>query len=423
MRFCTTCGRTYEDDSMELCPYDSTPLFDMAGGVGAFAEGELPADNEAAGGLFGKAKTAEPKESVEAPVITPTSEPEPAPSPVIAAAPEPIEPKLEDLSAPVEPSAPAPQVDPLDELPAPSSQRQTGSLAASDLFGESEGEEEAPVKPNPQERAVSAAAALQLPEADDAASIRIAANIKNAIEEIGGADSSDDAMSAHKPVTAHISSAYDQLPEPSRDLRPPAGADSSRAPAPARSPLVPILIAVVLLAVAGAAFYFLAGPGAVQPSADPPKVEPPAKPVEPVEQPVKPVEEPTKPKEEPTEPVKPKEEPAKPNMAAPAEEPTKPVEEPAKPKEEPTGPAKPKEEPAKPKEPKEPTKPKEPKEPKEPTKPKEEPKEPAKPKEEPAKPKEPKEPKEPTKPKEEPKEPAKPKEEEALDRELDKMLN
>jgi hypothetical protein len=404
MRFCTTCGRTYEDDSMELCPYDSTPLFDMAGGVGAFAEGELPADNEAAGGLFGKDKTAEPKKSVEAPVITPTSEPEPAPSPVIAAAPDPIEPKLEDLSAPVEPSAPAPQVDPLDELPAPSSQRQTGSLAASDLFGESEGEEEAPVKPSPQERAVSAAAALQLPEADDAASIRIAANIKNAIEEIGGADSSDDAMSAHKPVTAHISSAYDQLPEPPRDLRPPAGADSSRAPAPARSPLVPILIAVVLLAVAGAAFYFLAGPGAVQPSADPPKVELPAKPVE---EPAKPVEEPVKPVEEPVkeEPVKPVEEPAKPNMAAPAEEPTKPVEEPANPKE--------------PKEPKEPTKPKEPKEPKEPTKPKEEP---AKSKE-PAKPKEPKEPKELTKPKEEPKEPAKPKEEEALDRELDKMLN
>ena len=31
MKFCTTCGRTYDDMSVDMCPHDGTPLFSMAG--------------------------------------------------------------------------------------------------------------------------------------------------------------------------------------------------------------------------------------------------------------------------------------------------------------------------------------------------------------------------------------------------------
>ena len=31
MKFCTTCGRTYEDPAVTVCPHDGTPLFGMAG--------------------------------------------------------------------------------------------------------------------------------------------------------------------------------------------------------------------------------------------------------------------------------------------------------------------------------------------------------------------------------------------------------
>ena len=31
MKFCTTCGRTYTEPDVDMCPHDGTPLFSMAG--------------------------------------------------------------------------------------------------------------------------------------------------------------------------------------------------------------------------------------------------------------------------------------------------------------------------------------------------------------------------------------------------------
>src|SRR5690554_511135 len=46
MRFCTTCGRNF-DNSVAECPHDGTPLFEMHGGDDA-ADNELQSD----GGAF-----------------------------------------------------------------------------------------------------------------------------------------------------------------------------------------------------------------------------------------------------------------------------------------------------------------------------------------------------------------------------------
>lgn len=92
MRYCTTCGRNFEG-SVDICPHDGTPLFDM----GAPDEGaevlEQAASSppveastqvaEADEGLF-----LEPSDPVEDPEPAPQPDPDPDPDPVVAEEPE-----------------------------------------------------------------------------------------------------------------------------------------------------------------------------------------------------------------------------------------------------------------------------------------------------------------------------------------------
>ena len=109
MKFCTTCGRTYEDPAVTVCPHDGTPLFGMAGD-----------EDNAGGGEAVESADAVEAAAVDAPVAAHV-EPEPE-------LPASIE---DDLPAPVEEVDddvfPAPAVidepveeDPYEDLPAPS---------------------------------------------------------------------------------------------------------------------------------------------------------------------------------------------------------------------------------------------------------------------------------------------------------------
>lgn len=327
MLFCTTCARTYgPDEGHQVCPYDGTPLFDMAGGEAASASAETAAPVASGPASFDdEPPTVEASDFDYASVMAQAS---PAPVPKLASTPEP-EPDDDpfaamldgagssgkrgskiisgDVEDPFASRVPAVGEDfglpgmagaglgnPFSDASASAglgnpfsdaSQSMSGASSASassmsagldDPFSqpmaatpEAKADPFASYVPaaqrlDDQHPAVLAASELDLPEADDAASIRIAADIKKTLNEFGSPGDEplelgglgEEFVPTRPSYTSEAE--HEALPS-ARQTRPGGGG----------SKLVPILAALILLIGAGGAgWYFTMGPGATpsQPS-------------------------------------------------------------------------------------------------------------------------------------------------------------
>lgn len=212
MRFCTTCGRNF-DSSVESCPHDGTPLFDMGG----------PGD--------GEPSAQSPAEEVEPAVAAEASSPEVgAPeSDVIVAGGEEIS-TADDDGVGLEAAGDSA----LDEV---SASGEDGSVDAAEagldeaqIFGDSDGELE-------RESDVSI---------EEAPSSQIAAGIEDALEDMGPMTEEHDALSLEEAS----SEADEPLVAPIKPAQKKGGGGG----------IIAFLVIVLLAAAAG--WYFTAGPGA-----------------------------------------------------------------------------------------------------------------------------------------------------------------
>lgn len=312
MKFCTTCGRTYEDPEIDICPHDGTPLFGMAGSEG----NDLPDEDVEPGAGEVEASS----ESVDLPgVIAAQAEIEP-----VASEEEEEEDELVDLPAPAATSAtPAVEEEREDDLfTEPSeplfqesdAQDEEQDDGLDDLFGDEEEEEEedelvdlpasaAPVLDEPvegdplaaSERALYGAEEeeqsllsddseatpdtapvlsdelfgderereFDIPGADDAASIQISEALDTTLDDLGEDSEPEGDVSladAYQPTSIPKEDedvTADRMADPLQD-------DSSGG----RTGL--LLVLLLLILCAGAAWYFIAGPGATPEEPTPP---------------------------------------------------------------------------------------------------------------------------------------------------------
>lgn len=286
IRLCTTCGRTFEDDSEMMCPFDGTPLFDMAGS----------ADEDDSPSALDVSPAYEPPNSEPQTVAIPEEE-------MVAAAQEFTPPVSEpeqlaelsdpfgqddfaDLPAPTQ-AASKPAIEPVgfddeDDLPSPVLAAPVASPVAQveddpfasdtmepqDAFARHAIDE--PLSFNEGmnidvgqigESGSASDFDLELPDADDASSLQIAAGIESALGEFD------------EPAPAFTGS-LDEPSAPETEL-PPISAGES-AGGKSKAPLL-LLLVLVLLGAAGVGWYFTMGPGAT-PAVEPtPPVTTPAK--------------------------------------------------------------------------------------------------------------------------------------------------
>ena len=263
VRFCTTCGRTYADPDIEMCPHDGTPLFGMAGesdeqqetGLGASPAFDADEANPLAEmsvfqnddeGGFGALGSDDEQLASDDASDEPFGFDDDLPSPV--------ERDVEDDAFDVgrsfedEDDLPAPiavAMDSYDDLPAPTSHDSEGEeidlfagqeqqveldepsddlsdlpapvSSTEDLFGDSESEEEEedsassllldepssdPFELGGESSADDSDDAL--PMADDAASVQIAADIESTLGELGAEDSNDSGEYAVPSASASL---------------------------------------------------------------------------------------------------------------------------------------------------------------------------------------------------------------------------
>lgn len=304
MKFCTTCGRTYEDPEIDICPHDGTPLFGMAGSEGK----DLPDEDVEPGGEEEGAELAASSQSVEElPVAAPAMEageeesgeddlelsvPAAASAEPVAADDETSDGTDDDLFA--EPSEPLFQESEAeqeaetslrDELfggeedeedeevpsistpPVVADDSVEDPLAASEraLYGD---EEEQPSLLSDDSEATPDTAPVlsdelfaeererefDIPGADDAASIQISEALDTTLEDLSDPSEPEGDVSL---ADAYQPTSIPQEEDPTADRMPdPLQEESSGG----RTGL--LLVLLVLILIAGAAWYFLAGPGA-----------------------------------------------------------------------------------------------------------------------------------------------------------------
>ncbi|MEZ4461271.1 MAG: hypothetical protein R3E66_16440, partial [bacterium] len=101
MKFCTTCGRNFADDS-EICPHDGTPLFYMGGDPGTSSADAEPQEEPPVEAVAAAETASESAEVAQAEPhdVASTEEPDSAPEeePVDQTA-EPSEPEQEEPAA------------------------------------------------------------------------------------------------------------------------------------------------------------------------------------------------------------------------------------------------------------------------------------------------------------------------------------
>ena len=338
MQFCTTCGRTYEDPEIDICPHDGTPLFSMAGSEGR----DLPDEEAEAIGDEAdespslEALAAEPAPGLhedfsegdeddlalddsgfDDPQLVPlgsegpdfeddlfVSPSESADEPLVATAEEPSELLFGDDEDAFETTSTSQDFDPFSEDLAFKEGAQESSspdlalqgdpvVAASkeerelfeepaaeeaeheELFGEPQGE--LSVEEPRLEELKAQDRPLELPGADEAASLQISEAIDTTLGDLG--------EDSELPGDASLADAYtpSSLPQDrDLDLSDERLADPLENHSSGRGGLLAVLVLILLAAAIG--WYFLLGPGAgtaeVVPTPTPDVIE--ARPAEPI---------------------------------------------------------------------------------------------------------------------------------------------